>query len=354
MTPDIAQWRLHNHHLSHPDFVTPADVVRWFGAVQAQDLFSSLYAIGLRMPAPTEALVEQAVADKAIVRSWPMRGTIHFMAAEDAPWMLKLLALRQEARIATFYRRAGLTDEVISRAGDVFARALRGGKQLTRKEIYAALAEAGIDANDTRGLHLLAYWARRGLICWGPRCGKQPTFVLLDEWLPRGRQLAGDEALAELARRYFTSHGPATARDFAWWSGLTLTEAKTAIEAAGPALHPETSDGRIYWSGPAAPFSLRSSPDVYLLPAFDEFTVAYEDRSAFLDPQILQQVQYGLGPLLLIDGCMAGTWKRTLERDRVGIKVSPFLPLTGEQRVAMVEAAQRYARFLGLALSMAL
>src|SRR5512139_2904655 len=156
VTPDIGQWRLHNHHLSRPDFVTPADVVRGFGAVQAQDLFSSLYAIGLRMPTATEALVEQAIADRTIVRSWPMRGTIHFMAAEDARWMLKLLALRQEARIAPVYRRAGLTDEIIAKAGDVFALAMRGGKQLTRKEIYMALTEAGVDTDDTRGLHLLA------------------------------------------------------------------------------------------------------------------------------------------------------------------------------------------------------
>jgi len=354
VTSDIARRRLHNQHLSRPDFAAPADVVRWFGAVQAQDLFGALYAIGLRMPAATEALVEQAVSDKTIVRSWPMRGTIHFMAAEDARWILKLLARRQEARYKAEYRRVGLTDETIARAHDVFTRAMQGGKQLTRKEIYAALTEAGINANETRGLHLLGYWARAGLICWGPRRGKQPTFTLLDEWLPGGRHVAGDEALAELAKRYFTSHGPATVRDFAWWSGLTLTEAKTAVEAAGRELVQETLEDRAYWSGPEASLDLGSAPDAYLLPAYDEFTVAYEDRSAFLDPAVLQEVQYGLGPLLLIDGRMAGGWKRTLEKDRVVVNLRPLGPLNGERYAATVKAAQRYARFLGLEVSMLL
>jgi len=348
---DIVQRRLDNQHLSRPDLATPADVVRWFGAVQAQDLFSSLYAIGLRLPSATEPFVEQAIADKTIVRSWPMRGTIHFMAAEDARWMVKLLALRQEGRYAALYRRLGLTGETMARARDVFTWAMQGGKQLTRKEMYAALTEAGIDADETRGLHLLGYWARRGLICWGPRRGKQPTFTLLDEWLPEGRQLTGDEALAELAKRYFTSHGPATARDLAWWSGLNLTEAKTAVEAAGRELVQETVEDRAYWSGPATSLSPRPSPDAYLLPAYDEFTVAYEDRSAFLDPAVLQQVQYGIGPIILIDGRMAGVWKRTLGKDRVVVKLNPLAPLTKKQYAATVKAAQRYARFLGRVVS---
>jgi hypothetical protein len=206
------------------------------------------------------------------------------------------------------YRRLGLTDKTMARARDVFTQAMQGGKRLTRKEMYAALTEAGIDATETRGPHLLGYWARRGLICWGPRRGKQPTFTLLDEWLPGGRQLTGDEALAELAKRYFTSHGPATVRDLAWWSGLNLTEAKSAIEAAGRELVQETVEDRAYWSGRRLP-SPRPSPDVYLPPAYDEFDGSPRRPQRLLDPAVLQQVQYGIGR----SSSSTGGWPQRLE-----------------------------------------
>ncbi|HEY0071031.1 MAG TPA: winged helix DNA-binding domain-containing protein [Chloroflexia bacterium] len=347
--PDIAHRRLHNQHLTRPDFETPADVVRWFGAVQAQDLLASLYAIGLRMPAATERVVERAIADGTIVRTWPMRGTIHFVPPEDARWMLKLLAHRQNVKFAGMYRKVGLTDEIFARAGDTLARALEGGKQLKRKELYAALAEAGIaTGGDQRGLHILGYWAQEGLICLGPRDGKQPTFTLLDEWVPKSHLLEGEEALAALATCYFASHGPATVHDFAWWTGLTITEARLGMKLVERDFIQETVDGRTYWSAPTTPPTRNPGPNTYLLPAYDEFTVAYKDRSAFLDPARTIEAMHGIGPSIIVDGRLVGTWKRTLKKHEVIISVSPLAPLNAAQIASISEAAERYGKFLGL------
>src|SRR5262245_19320721 len=232
---DIAALRLRGQRISRPDGRAPADVVRWFGAVQSQDLPASLWAVGLRMDkAVTEADVERAIADKSVIRSWPMRGTIHLMPAADARWMVRLLAPRLDPKVAGNYRRAGMSPEIIAQAGDVIARTLTG-KQCTRAEVYAALNAAGIptagSGGEQRGMHLLVHWARHGLICITPRRGKQQTYALMDEWIPGGTDLSGEEALAEVARRYFRSHGPATIKDFAWWAGVTLTEARRAAEA---------------------------------------------------------------------------------------------------------------------------
>jgi hypothetical protein len=284
--PPIVAQRLYHQYLSRPGLAAPADVVRWFGAVQAQELPGALYAVGLRMRDATERDIEQAIADRSIVRTWPMRGTIHFVPAEDAQWMLRLLARRTNQKAASVYRRAGLTDDIFVRAGETLARTLQGGMVLTRKELYGALEAAGIaTSGDQRGLHLLGYWAREGLICLGPRQGKQPTFTLLDEWIPNARQLEGDAALATLAARYFSSHGPATVYDFAWWSGLTLTEARRGMAQVEHYFQRESSAGQTYWfTAPPEPFPA-SPRSVYLLPQYDEFTVAYKDRAIARDPR---------------------------------------------------------------------
>ncbi len=276
---DILAQRLRSQHLVQQDFGEPAAAVRWFGAVQAQDYAGSLYAIGLRVRGATEASIENAIARKEIVRTWPMRGTIHFVPAQDAHWMLRLLARRQNIRLRGVYRRAGLSEEVLKRARKVLVKVLSGGKHLMRSELYRALEEAGIHATGAqRGLHIVGYWAQEGLICQVPRQGKQTTFALLDEWIPAGRTLEGEEALAELAGRYFASHGPATLQDFAWWSGLNATEAMTGLQSARSGLVAQTVDDRAYWRSPDVRRLAVPSPDVHLLPAYDEFTVAYKDR----------------------------------------------------------------------------
>src|SRR4051812_13970019 len=207
ISEDIALLRLVSQQISQPAFAHPSEVVAWLGAVQAQDYLGALWAVGLRAPGATEATIEQALAEKTIVRTWPMRGTIHFVAAADVRWMLELLAPRVVQR--TMSRRAGLglDEQVIAASAQVLTRALEGGQQLTRNAIYELLEQANIATGNSRGMHILGRLSHDRLLCYGARAGKQPTFALLDEWAPHAKSLPLDEALATLAQRYFASHG---------------------------------------------------------------------------------------------------------------------------------------------------
>ena len=343
---------MQNQQLTMPGFRSAADVVRWFGAIQSQDLASSLYAIGLRTRDASQATVEHAIAARSIVRTWPMRRTIHCVPAEDARWMVHLLAPRRIARMAVYYRRLEITNHDLDRAGKVLHSALAGGNQLSRPEVYRELNAAGIatdgPAGISRGLHFIVHWAQMGLICMASRKGKQPTFALLDEWVPRSRELSGDEAYAELATRYFQSHGPATVADFAWWSGLTMPEAKRFLCLIVNSLKSFSIDGTDYWltrehsDAPATPWP------VLLLPAFDEYTVGYADRSAAADAPTLKTVNYGLMANILINGRIAGIWKRAISaKNVIFIDAKLLRELTGKERVGLARATERYATFLG-------
>ena len=348
---DIARLRLENQRLTRPSFTTPAEVVRWFGAVQSQDLPASLYAIALRMRTATEASVERALADRSIVRTWPMRCTIHCMAAENARWMIRLLAPRGLSRMKPYHRAMKITEADLERTRKVLESAL-ARTQLTRPELYERLRSEGLATAlpgiPMRGLHLLVHWAQAGLICLAARCGKQPTFALLEEWTPRGRDLSGDEALIELATVYFRAHAPATIPDFAWWSSLPMAEARRAVSLASDLLQASTIDGIEYWQLRDAPAASSARLPMLLLPAFDEYTVAYADRTVALDESQLRSTSHGLAPNIIINGRIAGTWKRIFRGDDAVAITPTFLRILNRQEQSgFLRAAERYAGFLG-------
>jgi hypothetical protein len=319
--------------------------------MQAQDYPGVKWSVGLRLPGATDSDIEQAIANKAIIRTWPMRGTLHFVAPEDARWLLKLLTPRVIAQTAGRYRQLELDDDIFARSQELFAQALQGGKQLTRAEMLQLLEAAGIATTGQRGYHLLARAAQDGLICFGPPSGKQQTFTLLEEWIPPAKSLERDEALAELARRYFTGHGPATVQDLAWWSGLTLTDARAGLEMVKSDLVQETIGGQTYWLSPDIP-APKDPPATFLLPGFDEYLLGYKDRSAALDPIHAQKIVPGnngiFNPTVVIDGKIVGTWKRAFKKEAVMMTVSPFNPLSQAQSRAINAAAKLYASFVGL------
>jgi hypothetical protein len=347
---DLAHQRLHTQFITRPNFEKPGDVVKWFGAVQAQDYLGALWAVGLRMQNATEADVEQAIADRAIVRTWPMRGTIHFVAPEDVKWLVKLLALRGGAlRGKWLYDNFGLDEAEFARSRDALVKAMHGGKPLQRRNTYKVLEDAGIATADQRGLHIVGHLAREGLICFGPREGKQPTFVLLDEWVPQARDLERDEALAEVSRRYFTSHGPATLQDFAWWSGLPARDARAGLEMVRSELAQEVVDGKTYWLSPSTRTAEEPPPTAHLLPAYDEYTVAYTDRSAVLDHAHDAEARGGvLNPVIVVDGQVVGLWKRAYQKESVAITLQPFRKLSDAEHQAIAEAVNRFGRFLNM------
>lgn len=358
--PDARQFitrRLHTHHLLGPQFTDPAAAVAHFGAVQGQDYLYSLWALGLRVAGATEETVEQAIADRQIIRTWPFRGTIHHVTAADARWMVNLTAERTLRCAAPRLHQLELDNETLGRSRRVIVDTLQANGPVARPDLLKALDAAGVATAGQRGYHILWCHAHEGLIGIGPRVGKQQGFVLLDEWLPPAREWPRDEALAELARRYFTGHGPAQLKDFIWWSGLIAAEARTGFEAAKPHLARETIDDKEYWYDPRQPVAEVVSPTAHLLPFLDEYLIAYRDRDAIQDPAYNALVDSGnisFHPPVLIDGQVAGIWRRTLKKEQVMIEVTTFKPLDDAEEDALMAAADLLGEFLGLAAEVAL
>jgi len=303
------------------------------------------------MARATEAGVEEAESRRAIVRTWPMRGTLHFVAAADARWMTKLLAPRVIARNAARIKREVDVDaRVIANCRDVVTRALEGGRRLERSAIYAALEARRIRTDRSRGLHILGWLAMEGTLCLAGRSGKQHTFTLLEEWLPPAAPLERDAALAELAARYFTSHGPATLADFTWWAGITVKDAEAAVDAAKSRLAREVIGEREYFRGntrAAARSRTTSTPRVKLLPGFDEYTVAYADRALLLARGKRMSPMGLLSPVVVVDGQVAGTWKRSFNKDSVKLTAKLLRPLSRAEKQSFAAAAQEFGEFLG-------
>lgn len=349
---ELAQLRLYHQRIVGPRPADPGTLVRRLGAIQAQDYRQAVWALGLRTRESTGTDIEQAVAMGKVVRTWPMRGTIHFVPPEDAKWMLRLSASRAIAGDRRRLEQLGLDDAILARAGELFYDALHGGRCLSRSSMMRLLNDAGISTEGQRGYHILWYTAQAGLICMGPMRDKEQTFVLLDEWAPHSRELSREEALAELAGRYFAGHGPATAHDFAWWAGLTVTEAKAGLEAAKPQLIAEMLNGNAYWmANEPRDQTVDDGSSAYLLPGFDEYLLGYKDRGAVLARDYAPKIVPGNNgmflPLIVVAGQVVGTWKRRLKKHAIDIVLSPFIPL-GDAEARVVEAAKGYGAFIGL------
>jgi hypothetical protein len=319
-----------------------AAVVRWLGAVQAQDFGAAKWAVGLRLAGGTEAEVARAYDAGQILRTHVLRPTWHFVASEDIRWMLRLTAPRVLAQCKSQYKRLGLTDAVFARAEAVVREVLAGGHTLTRAEISAELTAAGVNLDTPPGFgaissHLMMHAELAGLVCNGPMRGKQFTYALLDEWAPAAAAVAPADPVPELARRYLQSRAPASLADFVWWSGLTAGEARAGFEAAASELPPVPA-------APAGPLP------AYLLPNYDEYLVAYADRSLMagdIPPDQLGARGNALFQNTIIsDGRVVGTWQKTLKAKSAELHLRPFQPLTPAESAGVEQAARRYAGFL--------
>ncbi len=330
----------------------PADAVTALGAMQAQDYLGALWSIGLRMPDSTEALVEQALAERKIVRTWPMRGTLHFVAAPDVRWMLELLTPRIITASASRARNLELDAAVFLRCEKLFVRALTGGGQLARAAMMDLLETNKISTAKQRGYHILWRLAQERVIVFGARADKSQTFALLEEWVARAKKLDRAAALAELAQRYFSSHGPALLSDFVGWAGLKVGDAREGIAGASQ-LRQEKIGSENFWLAADAEIpDAKKMSEAHLLPGFDEYLLGYKDRRAVLASKHAGKIVPGSNgmflPTIIINGQVAGTWKRTLKKKSVVITPSCFQPLKKTAKLAVEVAAARYGKFLGL------
>jgi hypothetical protein len=351
---EIAIRRLWAQGLAEPKFQAAGEVVNWLGAVQAQEYPGGSWTIGMRLPGSTTADIEAAVADKSVVRVFFMRGTIHFVPGADIRWMLPLVAERVRRLLHTTakYNKTGLEEADFLKAKDVLAKAMQGNAPLIRDEIKQAMIEGGIKTSSNGYMFLLQRAQIDGLVCYGAHRGKQQTFTLLDEWVPPASILDREAGLAEFARRYFVSHGPATLHDYANWAGLPMADARAGLDANRAALREDVIDGTAYYSAlDAVDAPLPQSPSAHLLQMYDEFFLGYKDRTASIDPAYqerwsAQDPLFGAG--IIIDGRMAGTWRRVLKAKTITYTFDFFEPLSDAQHQAVLDAAWRYADFLGL------
>ena len=348
MTSPIPSQRLRNQRITRPHRSGPADVVAWLGAVQSQEYQAAKWAIALRMSGTTrDEEIERAFDEGQILRTHILRPTWHFVTRADIRWMLALTAPHVQRRAASYYRRHGLDGAVVTRAMKVIERALMDGRCLTRAELAECLRRARLQFDSLRLMLLMLYVELEGLVCSGPRRRKHHTYALLSDRVPAAPSLSRDEGLAELTRRYFASHGPATIRDFVWWSGLSAADAKRGLEMcrARTASH----EGFVYWTiGPAG--AVPAPTGVYLLPIYDEYLVAYRDRAAV--PHTATTINSRSGRVagfqnaVVIGGQIAGTWRPQRQRHGAALEVAEARRFTASERRGLGEAAERYGRFL--------
>jgi hypothetical protein len=350
--------RLRNQQLVESKRRKPAQVVSSLCAMQAQDYPAAKWGIGLRAPGLQDPDVEQAFNDGLILRTHVLRPTWHFVAPEDIRWLLALSAPRIHAGNAYYYRQSGLDAKTFAKSCAMIHRVLEGGKTMTRAELAVYLTRAKVPAEGLKLAYLMMHAELEGVICSGPRRGKQFTYALLDERAPATKPRDREDALAELAKRYFASHGPATIRDFSWWSGLTIKDAQQAVESVRKNLESSTIGGVTHWSARGTDDGPARGSGAFLLPNYDEYLIAYKDRAPVVDSaraaNVVARSNGAFANHLVIDGRLAGGWSRTLGANKVLIEVAPYKKLTPAQTRNVANAADCYGEYLGLAATLSL
>ncbi|MBE7177471.1 MAG: AlkZ family DNA glycosylase [Mucilaginibacter polytrichastri] len=326
---DICRLRLENQQLSMHQFSSVQDVVRHMGATQAQDFPMAKLALCMRVPEGTVSMVEEALNAGSVLRTHVLRPTWHIVAAEDIRWMTELTATRIKAHMATNNRKLGLDDAIFRKSNALIEKAFSDVDFLDRTEIQDALTAGGILLGENRLSHILENAELDQVICSGAIRKGKATYALLDRRVKRTKPKKKDEALYALAERYFTSHAPATLRDFSWWSGLSLTEAKMAVNMLGEKLLSEEVGGQTYHIFPGEKGSPAASQqqDVFFLPAFDEFVIAYADRSVVINQKHITRAisQNGIfKPVLVHKERVIGTWKRSVHKNTATIEAEYF------------------------------
>lgn len=351
---EIANLRLHNQGLSKMLFKGPVDAVAQLGAVQAQDYAGAKWALAQRLVNYTDAAIDKDFNEGKLLRTHILRPTWHFVTPADIHWMLLISAPRVHAISAYYYRKAGLDKAMVKHTNAVITKVLRGGNQLMRTEIASALGKEGIDTSaELRMGYIMIRAELDGLICSGARRGKQFTYALLEERAPQVKVWEREEALAELVKRYFKTRGPATLQDFAWWSGLTMTDAKNGLEMVKSEFASENINGQIYWFPNFKVLPEKKAPTAYLLPNYDEYFIGFKDRSAIgevagmanlpaNDPTLIANV-------IVLNGQVVGGWKRTLKKDSITVELKSIAKLTKNEKEVVEHAAEKFGKFLGLA-----
>jgi hypothetical protein len=349
----ITHQRLAHQHLIRSALKDPADVVASLGAVQSQDFAGGKWALSIRTKNdPPDSLIEQAFDEGRILRTHILRPTWHFVHPADIRWILQLTAPRVHAFNAYMYRQLELDKAVFQKSNKVIIKSLEGNKYLTRVELGTAIKKAGIIANNLRLTYLMMYPELEGILCSGPRRGKQFTYALIEERVPQVRSLSRDQALAELTKRYFNTRGPATLQDFSWWSGLTVADARKGMDSVKSQFISEVMGEKPYWFPASMKTAKVRSPLAHLLPNYDEYFIGFKDRNAIGETVRNAGVNIGhaafLAHVISLDGQLIGGWKRMIEKKNVNVELNLVVKITRDQKQAVLDATERFGKFLDL------
>lgn len=341
--------RMHNQGLASPLFKRAEDYVETLGAVQAQDFPNSKWGIGMRLLRATDETLNEAYDKGKILRTHVMRPTWHYVSPHDIKWMQSLTGPRVMQLMSYYNRKLELSPQLFTKSSGLIECLLRGDNYLTRQEIGKELHKTGIILTPQKVSHLVMQAELEGLICSGPLKGKQHTYALIEERAPKARTLSREAALKELVLRYFTSHGPATIKDFVWWSGLTVKDTQHGIHLNGRKLHAMHVNEQSFYFSPKQKPAKIDPEKMYLLPNYDEYTIGYTSKHAlFLSPQTILSFGVGFYHAIMQNGMIIGTWKRARQKNHFTIQTKFTIPPSSAQREALQEAADQYGEFFGM------
>jgi hypothetical protein len=347
---DISSLRLINQQIAGSKFTTAKDVVDWMGAMQAQDYSMAKWAVGLRVPGSTEKTIESAIDNGEIIRTHVLRPTWHFVSPDDIYWMLSLTAPQIRSAMRSRDKQLELDRVVYSKSNSILEKALAGGNHLTREEIAIKFNASGINTSENRLSHILMQAELEQIICSGKSKNNKITYALLAESVPHKNILNRDESLSKLANTYFSSHGPATLKDFAWWSGLSVSDSRKALEMVKSNFVSEIIGEEIYWFTNSSPVSPTDKNAIFMLPAFDEFIISYKDRTAALIFENHRTAVSNNGifrPVIVQSGMVTGIWKRTSINKRIILETNFFQTPPSQSREMIADAFSPFISFIG-------
>lgn len=350
---DVSQVRLQTQLISGAKFKTAKEVVSHFGAMQSQDYAMAKYALGLRMENATDTLIEKALDDGEIIRTHLLRPTWHFVTPEDLHWMLELTAPNITRQMGSSNRLLGLDEKMLRKSNDIISKAIDGGEHVTRDELIEKLKAADLDTRDFRSSHFLMHAEMSGIICNGKRKNKQHTYKALPDRAKETVHYSREDALARLAKRYFSSHGPATLKDFVWWSGLSVSDAKSAIALNDSSLTALTINSVQYFATGSVNDNVNNVAHVDLLPAFDEFLIAYKDRTASISSEFNKHAFTTNGifkPIIVVNGQVIGIWKRTIKKDHLSVEATLLRKTSKIIQKDIAKAARHFSDFMEMKL----
>lgn len=339
--------RSHNQQITDSRFKTAKEVAGWSGALQAQDYNMAKWALGIRIQDSTEVMINTEFDSGSIVRTHLLRPTWHIVSADDIYWILALTAPRIKSSLKYRDRQLGLTDNIYRKSNKLFEKVLRDMNHKTRDELIGELVNAGISVDNNRASHIFMRAELDGIICSGKQKNGTPTYAILEEWVPNKNKKSGNESLKELAKRYFSSHGPATVQDFSWWSGLTTADSRLALDLNRSDLISDKFENQTYWFADSGCNLKLTDKDFYLLPAYDEFLIGYRDRTASLSLVHNRKAISDNGvfyPTIVSGGQISGTWKRSIKGNHIILTFNFFKNGSGD---IGIETISRYEKFYG-------